>query len=65
MCHPYAQLDKPVCMQHLPVNGCRGAFLHHTHIFSTSNELYGTLYQSMQLVPLITTQVGSICWMFT
>ncbi|CAA2996146.1 uncharacterized protein LOC111408811 [Olea europaea subsp. europaea] len=46
MRHSYTPSDKPVYVQHLLVNGCGGAFLHPTHVFSNFNNLYGTSYES-------------------
>ncbi|KAK9110489.1 hypothetical protein Sjap_018549 [Stephania japonica] len=51
MRHSSVQSDKPVYVQHLLVNGCGGAFLHPTHIFSNFNELYGTPYESKAAYP--------------
>ncbi|KAM7521037.1 hypothetical protein LguiB_019999 [Lonicera macranthoides] len=51
MRHSYVPSDKPVYVQHLLVNGCGGAFLHPTHIFSNFNKLYGTPYESKAAYP--------------
>lgn len=51
MRHSYVQSEKPVYAQHLLVNGCGGAFLHPTHVFSNFNNLYGTSYESKASYP--------------
>ncbi|XP_075479193.1 uncharacterized protein LOC142520106 isoform X1 [Primulina tabacum] len=51
MRHSYVQSEKPVHVQHLLVNGCGGAFLHPTHVFSNFNNLYGTTYESKASYP--------------
>ncbi|KAL7245140.1 hypothetical protein ACSBR2_000464 [Camellia fascicularis] len=51
MRHSYVPSDKPVFVQHLLVNGCGGAFLHPTHVFSNFNKLYGTSYESQAAYP--------------
>lgn len=51
MRHSYVQSEKPVYVQHLLVNGCGGAFLHPTHVFSNFNNLYGTSYESKASYP--------------
>ncbi|KZV52544.1 Calcineurin-like metallo-phosphoesterase superfamily protein isoform 1 [Dorcoceras hygrometricum] len=51
MRHSYVQSEKPVYVQHLLVNGCGGAFLHPTHVFSNFNNLYGTQYESKASYP--------------
>lgn len=43
--------DKPVHVPHLLVNGCGGAFLHPTHIFSNFRKAYGTPYESKAAYP--------------
>ncbi|XP_059637902.1 uncharacterized protein LOC132279866 [Cornus florida] len=45
--------DKPVYVQHLLVNGCGGAFLHPTHVFSNFNKLYGTSYENKAAYPSV------------
>ncbi|OVA15778.1 Phosphoesterase domain [Macleaya cordata] len=51
MRHSSVQSDKPVYVQHLLVNGCGGAFLHPTHVFSNFKKLYGTSYESKAAYP--------------
>ncbi|KAL7117096.1 hypothetical protein ACP275_03G049900 [Erythranthe tilingii] len=51
MRHSYVPSEKPVYVQHLLVNGCGGAFLHPTHVFSNFNNLYGTSYESKASYP--------------
>lgn len=51
MRHSSVSSDKPVYVQHLLVNGCGGAFLHPTHVFSNFNELYGASYKSEAAYP--------------
>ncbi|KAK6130929.1 hypothetical protein DH2020_035331 [Rehmannia glutinosa] len=51
MRHSYVPSEKPVYVQHLLVNGCGGAFLHPTHVFSSFNNLYGTSYESKASYP--------------
>lgn len=51
MRHSYVPSEKPVYVQHLLVNGCGGAFLHPTHVFSNFNSLYGTTYESKASYP--------------
>ncbi|KAM7514200.1 hypothetical protein LguiA_003783 [Lonicera macranthoides] len=51
MRHSYVPSDKPVYVQHLLVNGCGGAFLHPTHVFSNFDKLYGTSYESKAAYP--------------
>ncbi|KAJ0435739.1 hypothetical protein HanIR_Chr17g0896611 [Helianthus annuus] len=51
MRHSYVELDKPAIVQHLLVNGCGGAFLHSTHVFSNFNQAYGTSYETKAAYP--------------
>ncbi|KAI5656186.1 hypothetical protein M9H77_24979 [Catharanthus roseus] len=51
MRHSYVPSDKPVYVQHLLVNGCGGAFLHPTHVFSNFEKLYGTPYECKASYP--------------
>ncbi|XP_057974243.1 uncharacterized protein LOC131162100 isoform X2 [Malania oleifera] len=51
MRHSYVPSEKLVYVQHLLVNGCGGAFLHPTHVFSNFNKLYGTSYESKAAYP--------------
>lgn len=51
MRHSCVSSDKPVYVQHLLVNGCGGAFLHPTHVFSNFNKLYGASYKSEAAYP--------------
>ncbi|GJT45065.1 metallo-dependent phosphatase-like protein [Tanacetum coccineum] len=45
MRHSRAQSENPDSIQHLLVNGCGGAFLHPTHVFSDFDKAYGTAYE--------------------
>ncbi|XP_057502626.1 uncharacterized protein LOC130786327 isoform X2 [Actinidia eriantha] len=47
----YVPSDKPANVQHLLVNGCGGAFLHPTHVFSNFNKFCGTSYKSEAAYP--------------
>lgn len=51
MRHSYVPSEKPVYVQHLLVNGCGGAFLHPTHVFSNFNSSYGTSYECKASYP--------------
>lgn len=51
MRHSYVPSDGPVYVQHLLVNGCGGAFLHPTHVFSNFKIFYGTTYESKAAYP--------------
>ncbi|CAA2981512.1 Calcineurin-like phosphoesterase domain, apaH type [Olea europaea subsp. europaea] len=51
MRHSYIPSEKPAYVQHLLVNGCGGAFLHPTHVFSNFTTLYGTSYESKASYP--------------
>ncbi|KAF8410026.1 hypothetical protein HHK36_002546 [Tetracentron sinense] len=51
MRHSSVPSDKPVYVHHLLVNGCGGAFLHPTHVFSNFNKFYGTPYESKAAYP--------------
>ncbi|KAL9446148.1 hypothetical protein AB3S75_013920 [Citrus x aurantiifolia] len=51
MRHSYVPSDGPVYVQHLLVNGCGGAFLHPTHVFSNFRKFYGTTYESKAAYP--------------
>ncbi|EPS68439.1 hypothetical protein M569_06328, partial [Genlisea aurea] len=51
MRHSSVPSEKPVCVQHLLVNGCGGAFLHPTHVFSGFDRAYGTAYESKAAYP--------------
>ncbi|KAL0351971.1 UNVERIFIED_CONTAM: hypothetical protein Scaly_1585800 [Sesamum calycinum] len=51
MRHSYVPSEKPVYVQHLLVNGCGGAFLHPTHVFSGFNSLDGVPYESKASYP--------------
>ncbi|CAI9753463.1 unnamed protein product [Fraxinus pennsylvanica] len=51
MRHSYVPSDKPVDVQHLLVNGCGGAFLHPTHVFSNFNNFYGASYERKASYP--------------
>lgn len=51
MRHSYVPSDKPVYVHHLLVNGCGGAFLHPTHVFSGFRKFYGTPYDMKAAYP--------------
>ncbi|XP_026445875.1 uncharacterized protein LOC113346627 [Papaver somniferum] len=51
MRHSAVQSDKPAFVEHLLVNGCGGAFLHPTHVFSNFKNLYGTAYECKAAYP--------------
>lgn len=51
MRHSYVPSEKPVYVQHLLVNGCGGAFLHPTHVFSSFNSYDETTYESKASYP--------------
>ncbi|XP_058089774.1 uncharacterized protein LOC131236542 [Magnolia sinica] len=51
MRHSFVPSDKPVYVQHLLVNGCGGAFLHPTHVFSNFNKFCGVSYESKAAYP--------------
>lgn len=51
MRHSYVPSEKPVYVHHLLVNGCGGAFLHPTHVFSNFSSLYGTSYECKASYP--------------
>ncbi|KAI3726692.1 hypothetical protein L1987_66492 [Smallanthus sonchifolius] len=51
MRHSYVQAEKPAMVQHLLVNGCGGAFLHPTHVFSNLIEAHGTTYETKAAYP--------------
>ncbi|KAH6755702.1 Calcineurin-like metallo-phosphoesterase superfamily protein [Perilla frutescens var. hirtella] len=45
MRHSYLPSEMPLYVHHLLVNGCGGAFLHPTHVFTNFDNLYGTPYE--------------------
>ncbi|CAN8246430.1 unnamed protein product [Cochlearia groenlandica] len=51
MRHSCNQSDGPAHVQHLLVNGCGGAFLHPTHVFSNFSKFYGASYGSKAAYP--------------
>nr|GEU78523.1 putative metallo-dependent phosphatase-like protein [Tanacetum cinerariifolium] len=53
MRHSYVPSEKPTSVQHFLVNGCGGAFLHPTHVFSNFNKAYGTTYETKAAYPSI------------
>ncbi|KAJ8772878.1 hypothetical protein K2173_028055 [Erythroxylum novogranatense] len=53
MRHSYVPSDGPVYAQHLLVNGCGGAFLHPTHVFSNFKKYHGTTYETKAAYPSI------------
>ncbi|EFJ24167.1 hypothetical protein SELMODRAFT_102099 [Selaginella moellendorffii] len=44
--------ENPASVQHLIVNGCGGAFLHPTHVFTKFSQFEGTTYQNKASYPL-------------
>ncbi|PWA41881.1 calcineurin-like metallo-phosphoesterase superfamily protein [Artemisia annua] len=53
MRHSYVPSEKPASVQHFLVNGCGGAFLHPTHVFSNFNKAYGTTYETKAAYPSV------------
>ncbi|VVB07680.1 unnamed protein product [Arabis nemorensis] len=51
MRHSCTQSDGPAHVEHLLVNGCGGAFLHPTHVFSNFSKFYGASYGSKAAYP--------------
>ncbi|KAJ8762281.1 hypothetical protein K2173_007438 [Erythroxylum novogranatense] len=51
MRHSYVPSGGPVHVQHLLVNGCGGAFLHPTHVFSNFKRFHGTTYETKAAYP--------------
>ncbi|KAE8715500.1 polyadenylate-binding protein RBP47C-like [Hibiscus syriacus] len=51
MRHSCVPSEGPVNVQHLLVNGCGGAFLHPTHVFSNFNQFYGRTYECKAAYP--------------
>lgn len=51
MRHSCVPSEGPVHVQHLLVNGCGGAFLHPTHVFSNFNKFYGKTYECKAAYP--------------
>ncbi|KAF3446689.1 hypothetical protein FNV43_RR11869 [Rhamnella rubrinervis] len=51
MRHSFVKSDGPVQVQHLLVNGCGGAFLHPTHVFSNFKKFHGTSYECKAAYP--------------
>lgn len=51
MRHSFVPSGKPVFVQHLLVNGCGGAFLHPTHVFSDFDKYYGVQYENKASYP--------------
>ncbi|XP_047309169.1 uncharacterized protein LOC124912574 [Impatiens glandulifera] len=50
--HSHVPTDtKPTFVQHLIVNGCGGAFLHPTHVFSNFNEFDGAAFETKSAYP--------------
>ncbi|KAG6382235.1 hypothetical protein SASPL_158128 [Salvia splendens] len=50
--------EEPAYVHHLLVNGCGGAFLHPTHVFSNFDNLYEASYESKAAYPSLKTQAG-------
>lgn len=53
MRHSYVPSEKPPIVQHLLVNGCGGAFLHPTHVFSNFDEAHETTYEMKAAYPSV------------
>eukprot|EP01018_Ginkgo_biloba_P006074 Gb_19683 [translate_table: standard] len=51
MHHSAVPSGNPVYVQHLLVNGCGGAFLHPTHVFSDFRQFLGTSYEAKAAYP--------------
>lgn len=51
MRHSFVQSDGPVHVSHLIVNGCGGAFLHPTHVFSKFKNFQGISYECKAAYP--------------
>ncbi|KAL1353818.1 hypothetical protein HN51_042409 [Arachis hypogaea] len=53
MRHTHTQVNSegPIHVHHLLVNGCGGAFLHPTHVFSKFQKLYGVNYECKSAYP--------------
>ncbi|MBA0661215.1 hypothetical protein Goklo_005534 [Gossypium klotzschianum] len=51
MRHSCVPSEGPVHVQHLLVNGCGGAFLHPTHVFSNFSQFYGKTYECKAAYP--------------
>ncbi|WVY91769.1 hypothetical protein V8G54_037283 [Vigna mungo] len=51
MRHSHVKSNGPVHVHHLLVNGCGGAFLHPTHVFSKFNKLHGVTYECKAAYP--------------
>ncbi|XP_050364199.1 uncharacterized protein LOC126782895 [Argentina anserina] len=51
MRHSFVKSEVPVQVQHLIVNGCGGAFLHPTHVFSNFKKFYGASYETKAAYP--------------
>jgi len=51
MHHSAVPSVKPVYVQHLLVNGCGGAFLHPTHVFSNFRQFLGACYENKAAYP--------------
>lgn len=51
MRHSHVKSDGPVHVHHLLVNGCGGAFLHPTHVFSKFNKLDEVSYECKAAYP--------------
>lgn len=51
MRHSFVKSDGPVHVQNLIVNGCGGAFLHPTHVFSKFKKFHGVSYECKAAYP--------------
>ncbi|CAN6478453.1 unnamed protein product [Victoria cruziana] len=51
MRHSFVAENDPVNIQHLLINGCGGAFLHPTHVFSNFKKFCGTTYEIKAAYP--------------
>ncbi|KAF7829742.1 uncharacterized protein G2W53_012075 [Senna tora] len=51
MRHSHVKSDGPVHVHHLLINGCGGAFLHPTHVFSKFKKVHGVSYECKAAYP--------------
>lgn len=51
MRHSHVKSDGPVLVHHLLINGCGGAFLHPTHVFSKFEKCHGASYECKAAYP--------------
>jgi hypothetical protein len=64
MRHSHVKSDGPVHVHHLLVNGCGGAFLHPTHVFSKFDKLDGVSYECKAAYPSFEDS-SRVCRMLT